>query len=177
MKSLTKPFDKIDRAITNWMAKYSVPYLRMSLALIFIWFGSLKFFPGLSPTIGLIERATELVTFGIVPASVAVYSLAVTECLIGLGLLFNILMRMTLLLLFLQMLATSTPIFLLPEVVFVKPPFALTLEGHHIIKNFILIGSGLVLGATVRGNKLGWIRRTRLNYPVSAAAATLAAEK
>ena len=159
MKTLSKPFDKIDRAITNWMAKYSIPYLRVSLALIFIWFGSLKFFPGLSPTIGLIERATDIVTFGNMPASVAIYGLAATECFIGLGLLFNVLMRMTLLLLFLQMLATSTPIILLPEVVFAKPPFALTMEGHHIIKNLILIGAGLVLGATVRGNQLGWMSR------------------
>lgn len=153
MKTTTTPFDKMDLAITGWMARYSIPYLRVSLALIFIWFGSLKFFPGLSPTISLIEQTTAILTFGIVPASVVIYGLAITECLIGFGLLLKVFMRLALLLLFLQMLATSTPVILLPEIVFVQAPFALTMEGHHIIKNLILIGAGLVLGATVRGNR------------------------
>ena len=148
------PFEKIDTAITGWMAKYSVTFLRVSLSLIFIWFGGLKFFPNLSPTIGLIERTTEIVTFGSLPAPIAVYMLATMECLIGLGLLFKICMRATLLFLFLQMLATSVPIILLPEVVFGQAPLALTMEGHHIIKNLVLIGAGLVLGATVRGGHL-----------------------
>ncbi|MDZ4660212.1 MAG: DoxX family membrane protein [Pseudomonadota bacterium] len=154
MEIVSKPFEKIDTAITGWMAKYSVTYLRVSLSLIFIWFGALKFFPNLSPTIGLIERTTEIVTFGNLPAPIAVYMLATIECLIGLGLLFKICMRATLLFLFLQMLATSTPIIFLPEVVFDQAPFALTMEGHHIIKNLVLICAGLVLGATVRGGHL-----------------------
>ncbi len=154
MKNESKPIDKIDTAIISWMAKYSVTYLRVSLSLIFIWFGALKFFPNLSPTVGLIERTTEIVTFGSLPAAVAIYLLATMECLIGLGLLFKICMRATLLFLFLQMLATSIPIILLPDVVFNQAPFALTLEGHHIIKNLVIIGAGLVLGATVRGGHL-----------------------
>ena len=151
MGIVSKPFEKFDTAITGWMAKYSVTYLRVSLSLIFIWFGALKFFPNLSPTIGLIERITEIVTFGNLPTPIAVYMLASMECLIGLGLLLKICMRATLLFLFLQMLATSTPILLLPDVVFAQAPFVLTIEGHHIMKNLILIGAGLVLGATVRG--------------------------
>lgn len=154
MEIVAKPFEKIDAAITGWMAKYSVTYLRVSLGLVFIWFGALKFFPDLSPTVELIERTIEIVTFGNLPAPIAVYMLATMECLIGLGLLLKIYMRATLLFLFLQMLATSTPIILLPDVVFYQAPFALTMEGHHIIKNLVLIGAGLVLGATVRGGHL-----------------------
>lgn len=151
MKTIFNRFEKIDAAITNWMVNYSVVYLRISLSLIFIWFGGLKFFPDLSPTVDLIERTTNIITFGNLPTSVTVYMLASTECLIGICLLFKIFTRTTLLFLFLQMLATSTPIIFLPEVVFSKAPFALTIEGHHIVKNLILIGAGLVLGATVRG--------------------------
>ncbi len=154
MAILSNLFDKIDTAITSWLAKYSVTFLRVSLGLIFIWFGALKFFPKLSPTIGLIERTTEIVTFGSMPGHIAVFLLASMECLIGLGLLLKIYMRGTLLLLLLQMLATSTPIIFLPEVVFGQAPFVLTMEGHHIMKNLVLIGAGLVLGATVRGGHL-----------------------
>ena len=63
-------------------------------------------------------------------------------------------MRVTLLLLFLQMPGTAMPLFILPEVVWSAFPFGLTLEGQYIVKNLVLIGSALVLGATVRGGTL-----------------------
>ncbi len=59
-------------------------------------------------------------------------------------------MRTTLLLLFLQMLGTMTPIFLFPAEVFTEIPYAPTLEGQYIIKNLVIISAGIVLGATVR---------------------------
>jgi hypothetical protein len=46
------------------------------------------------------------------------------------------------------------PIFILPDVVWTAFPYGLTLEGQYIIKNIVLIGAGLVLGATVRGAKI-----------------------
>jgi len=146
-------FDQVDLALTSWMAKYYLVFLRYSLALIFIWFGMLKFVPGMSPTVDIIENATQIISFGTVPAWVAVYGLATIECLIGFGLLLNIYMRLALLGLFTQMIATATPVFILPETVFSQVPFGLTMEGHHIIKNLILVGAGLALGAKVRGQK------------------------
>ena len=71
-----------------------------------------------------------------------------------LGLIFGIFMRITLLLLFLQMPGTALPLVVLPEVVWTVFPFGLTLEGQYIIKNLVLIGAGLVLGGTVRGGRL-----------------------
>jgi uncharacterized membrane protein YkgB len=146
-------FEQVDVALTNWMSRYSLVFLRYSLAVIFIWFGLLKFIPGMSPTVDVIENVTNKIFFGIVPAWTAVYGLAAVECLIGFGLLLNIFMRLTLLGLFIQMIATSTPVFILPDIVFSKIPFGLTIDGHHIIKNLILIGAGLTLGATVRGQR------------------------
>jgi uncharacterized membrane protein YkgB len=146
-------FDQIDAALTNWMSRYSLGFLRYSLALIFIWFGTLKFIPGMSPTVDIIENVTNILFFESVPVWVAVYGLAAVECLIGFGLLLNVFMRLTLLGLFIQMIATSTPVFILPDIVFSQIPFGLTIEGHHIIKNLILIGAGLTLGAKVRGQR------------------------
>ena len=78
--------------------------------------------------------------------------------LIGLGFLSglftNRFQRMTILLLFLQMFGTALPLVLLPEVCWVKFPLILTLEGQYIIKNLAIIGSALVLGATVRGGRI-----------------------
>lgn len=63
-------------------------------------------------------------------------------------------MRLTLLLLFLQMPGTALPLLILPDVVWTHFPYAPTLEGQYIIKNLVLIGAGIVLGGTVRGGKL-----------------------
>ena len=73
---------------------------------------------------------------------------------IGIGLLIGRGMRVTLLLLFVQMLGTITPLALFPSETFTHFPWAPTLEGQYIIKNLVLIASAIVLGATVRGGEL-----------------------
>ena len=118
------------------------------------WFGFLKFFPGLSPAQELATRTIEILTFGLMRPQLSIYLLATWECLIGLGLITGWFMRATLLLLFLQMLGTITPVFFFPHEVFTRIPYAPTLEGQYIIKNIVLISAGLVIGATVRGGRL-----------------------
>jgi uncharacterized membrane protein YphA (DoxX/SURF4 family) len=144
-------FTRVDARITRWMARWGVLLLRLSLGIVFLWFGILKFFPELSPAEDLVGRTFQVLTFGLIPASAANIILAVWESLIGLGLITGIFMRITLLLLFLQMAGTFTPIFLFPAEVFTRIPYAPTLEGQYIIKNVVLISAGIVIGATVRG--------------------------
>ena len=151
MNQTSEWFDRTDKAITTWMARYGLLFLRLSLGIVFFWFGFLKFFPGLSPAQDLATRTIETLSFGLIGPEVSIYILAIWECLIGLGLLTGRFMRATLLLLFLQMLGTITPIFLFPDEVFLRVPYAPTLEGQYIIKNMVLISAGMVLGATVRG--------------------------
>ncbi|HLE52398.1 MAG TPA: DoxX family protein [Anaerolineales bacterium] len=154
MQILVDSFNRIDRRITNWMASYGILVLRISLGVVFFWFGILKFFPGISPAQDLATRTIAIITFGLIPAGTSVFLLAVWECLIGLGLIFGVFMRATLLLLFLQMLGTITPIFFFPQEVFTQIPYAPTLEGQYIIKNLVLISAGIVIGATVRGGAM-----------------------
>lgn len=144
-------FDRVDKRITTWMARYGLVLLRISLGIVFFWFGFLKFFPGLSPAQDLATRTIETLSFGLIKPAVSIYILAVWECLIGLGLLIGRYMRVTLLLLFVQMLGTVSPIVLFPAEVFTRIPYAPTLEGQYIIKNLVLVSAALVLGATVRG--------------------------
>ena len=151
MQSLYRWFTYIDVRITKWMARYGIPLLRVSLGIVFFWFGVLKFFPGLSPAQDLATRTIGVLTFGLIPDNVSIIILATWECLIGLGLFFGIFLRATLLLLFLQMLGTILPIFFFPQEVFTRIPYAPTLEGQYIFKNIVLISAGLVIGATVRG--------------------------
>lgn len=147
-------FNQLDEKITRWMARYGIRLLRISMGIIFLWFGTLKFFPGLSPAVDLATRTIERLTFGLIAPEVSILLLAVWESLIGLGLISGYFMRVTLLLLFFQMLGTITPIFFFPQEVFSIFPYAPTLEGQYILKNLVLISAGLVIGATVRGGKM-----------------------
>jgi uncharacterized membrane protein YphA (DoxX/SURF4 family) len=142
-------FDQIDRAITRWMATYGLLVMRVGLGVIFFWFGALKLAPGLSPAEQLVRN-----TVYWVDPDWFLYVLAIWEMLIGLGLIFGKFMRLTLLLLFLQMPGTALPLLVLPQAVWTVFPYGLTLEGQYIVKNLALIGAGLVLGATVRGGRL-----------------------
>jgi uncharacterized membrane protein YphA (DoxX/SURF4 family) len=145
---------RTDVAVTRWMARYGVLALRISLGVVFFWFGVLKFFPGLSPAQDLAARTISMLTFGRLPPDVSVPILAAWECLIGLGLITGWFMRATLLLLVAQMAGTVTPLFFFPAETFTRFPIAPTLEGQYIIKNVVLVSAALVLGATVRGGDL-----------------------
>jgi uncharacterized membrane protein YphA (DoxX/SURF4 family) len=151
---LNELYNRFDKPITTWMAKNAIKYLRISLGIIFFWFGFLKFFPGVSSAEGIATKTITVITFGLIQPSVSIIILASWETLIGLGLIFNKFMRETLFLLFLQMLGTITPLFFFPSETFKMFPFVPTLEGQYIIKNLILISAGLVIGATVRGGKI-----------------------
>ena len=146
--------DRIDRRLTRTMADHGLLLLRLALGIVFLWFGALKLIPGLSPAEGLAGRTIEVLTFNVIPSATAVPILGIWESLIGLGLLTGIWMRATLLLLFVQMLGTLTPLVLFPAETFDRFPYAPTLEGQYIIKNAVLIAGAVVLGATVRGGGL-----------------------
>lgn len=147
-------FVEIDIHITEWMARYGILLLRVSLGAVFFWFGALKLFPGMSAAQTLATMTTAKLTFGLVPPGVAIPVLATWECLIGLGLITGVWMRATLFLLFAQMIGTVSPVFLFPDVVFTRVPYAPTLEGQYIIKNLVLVSAGIVIGATVRGGRV-----------------------
>ncbi len=154
MHSLTRRFERIDTEITGWMARNSITLLRIGLGIIFLWFGLLKFFPGLSPAQDLATRTIAALSFGLVGPALSLPILATWEVLIGLGLIVGRWMRVILLILGAQMLGTITPLLLFPSESFTLAPFAPTLEGQYMIKNIVLVAAALVIGATVRGGHL-----------------------
>lgn len=132
-----KEFDSllIER-LNNW----SLPVLRISLGIVFIWFGALKPF-GDSP-------ANEVITKTIYwfDPDIFIPILGFWEILIGICLLYTPLIRVGLFLLALQMPGTFLPLVLRPEICFIDVPFNLTLEGQYIVKNLVLIGAAMVVG-------------------------------
>jgi len=154
MRIKDEKLNVLDERITRWMVANGLLLLRISMGIIFLWFGALKFFEEMSPAHGLAIRTIEIITFNLISPKIIILILALWEVVIGIGLLLNIYLRITLLLLFLQMLGTFTPLFFFPEETFEIIPYALTMEGQYIIKNFIILSAAIVLGATVRGGKL-----------------------
>lgn len=150
MQRLTNLYHQADERIVQWMSENGTNWLRVSIGIIFIWFGMLKFFPGLSPAEDLAINTIRILTLELIPDQLIIYGLATLETLIGLGLIVHAYMRVTLLLLFMQMAGTFLPILFFPGEVFTKFPYALTLEGQYIIKNLIIVSAGIVIGSTVR---------------------------
>jgi uncharacterized membrane protein YkgB len=127
------------------MERYGVMLLRVSLAVVFVWFGALKLV-GRSPVAELVAA-----TVYWLPPRLFVSVLGAWEMAIGVGLAFRLFLRFTLFLLFVQLGGTFLVLLVLPERAFAAGnPFLLTLEGEFVVKNIILLSAGLVIGATVR---------------------------
>ena len=131
---------KFDLKLIIFLNRVSLPALRFSLGIIFIWFGVLKVF-GDSPANDLITKTVYWFN-----PDVFIPILGIWEAAIGLCLLVPSFIRVGLFLLALQMPGTFLPLVLLPEVCFVSIPFNLTLEGQYIVKNLVLIGAAMAVG-------------------------------
>ncbi|MEJ6577061.1 MAG: hypothetical protein QNL49_01335 [Actinomycetota bacterium] len=132
--------NKFDLNLIQFLNKISMPALRISLGIVFFWFGALKIF-GESP-------ANEVITKTIYwfNPDIFIPVLGVWESVIGICLLVPSFIRVGLFLLALQMPGTFLPLILLPEVCFQSVPFNLTLEGQYIVKNLVLIGAAMAVG-------------------------------
>ena len=137
--------DQLDLTITAFLRRWSIPMLRVSLGVVFIWFGAMKVFD-VTPVSDLVASTVYWFDPGwIVPL------LGVLELVVGLGLLFRIALRLVLGLFVLQMVGTFLVLALLPEVAFDGGnPLLLTIEGEFVVKNLVLLSAGMVVGATVR---------------------------
>jgi putative oxidoreductase len=139
------PIKNSEQGMDALFDKYAISTLRLALALIYIWFGSLKIF-GVSPIEGLVAKVTP-----ILPKDVSVPLIGVMEVAIGLGLLFRVALRRTLILFGFQIASTFLPVFLSPKDVFQKGnPLLLTETGEFILKNLVLLAAGVAVGSTVR---------------------------
>ena len=82
------------------------------------------------------------ITGSALDAHTAMLCLAVLECTIGLGFLFNVGLRFVSLLFLLHMIGTFTPLLVLPELAFKIQPLAPTFEGQYILKNIVFVAAG-----------------------------------
>ena len=154
---MTVNFERLDNFLIDTFKRYGTTTLRISLGVVFLWFGFLKFFPNVSPAETLATRTIDVLTFGLIIPSVSVKILAAWESLIGLGLLTNKFQRVTLFLLWSQMVGAWSPLVIFPNEMFISFPFVLTLEGQYIVKNLVIIAGSFVLAGMVRNKNTGEI--------------------
>ncbi|MDR4987240.1 MAG: DoxX family membrane protein [Bacteroidales bacterium] len=147
MKKLTK----VEQTAYRWMSKNGIALLRISIGIVFFWFGVQKFFPGLSSAEELASRTIETLSFGLLQKSASMILLGAWEVLIGMTFITGYWMRLAIPLLLLQMIGTIMPLFLYPAETFVPPPLVPTLVGQYIIKNIVIITGAMVVGAYHQG--------------------------
>ena len=119
--------------------------LAISIGLVYIWFGVLKFFPGLSPADELATKTINSLTLGLISQEVSIILLAIWETVVGLLLVFNLFRSKAIQAALVHMVCTFTPLFLFPELSFHHSPFGFSLVGQYIFKNIVIVSALVVL--------------------------------
>ncbi len=141
MRQLTGLDDRISRFLQRW----SITLLRLSVGVVFIWFGALKVFD-VTPVADLVAD-----TVYWVDPDWFVPFLGAFEIVVGVGLIAGRALRVVLGLFTLQMAGTFLVLIVQPNVAFRDGnPLLLTVEGEFVVKNLVLLAAGMVVGATVR---------------------------
>ncbi|NVK85862.1 MAG: hypothetical protein HWE21_16165 [Cytophagia bacterium] len=142
------------RVISFFLERHQFRILRICIGILFLWFGGLKFFPGLSPAEGLASTTIEILTFHLIPDWMIMPGLATMEFALGLLLVFSKEFKLTFWLLLFHMCCTILPLFILTDVTFKSFPFQLTMEGQYIVKNIVIISAAFVLLFQRKNNRI-----------------------
>ena len=115
--------------------------LAVSLGLVYIWFGALKFFPGLSPAEDLAKSTMNALTMGLIPDKINYLLLSLWETAMGIALVLRFRLKTVSTMAFVHLIFTFSPLFFFPDLCFTEPPFAWTLVGQYIFKNIVLMAA------------------------------------
>jgi len=140
-------FDFIDKFIIEILKKIWMPFSRISIFIIFFYFGLLKVL-NFSPASPLVEALLNR-TLPFIPFDFFLKFFGAFEMFIGILFLVPKIERIAIFFLILHMMIVALPLFLLPQITWQK--FLVpTLEGQYIIKNLAIISLVLVLGAHLK---------------------------
>lgn len=157
MKTLNRlfnQFDHLDTDINRWLVAHSIFILRITLGLVFLGFGALKFFPHISPIEDLATRTTHVLTLGLLSGEKAMDFVAGLECIIGVCFLSGRFLRVGVWLMGAQMIGAMSPLLIYPAELFPGPLHAPTLAAQYIVKDIILIAAGMVIASTWTGARI-----------------------
>jgi uncharacterized membrane protein YkgB len=157
MTALGNRFLALENVVHAMLVRHGISALRWSVGAIFLAFGLLKYFPGVSPAEGLAADTTGVLFLGLIPPGTALYVVATMECFIGVSLLVGrgVLMRVAIWVLAVQLVGILSPLVIEPGRLFSGPHGAPTLEGQYVLKDVILVAAGMVIAAgAFRGGRL-----------------------
>lgn len=157
MRALGNRFIAFENIVHRLLVRHSITVLRWSVGLVFLGFGLLKYFPGVSPAERLATDTTDVLFLGLIPPEGAIYIVATMECFIGICFLIGTgaLMRVAIWVLAAQFVGILSPLLIAPERLFSGPYGAPTLEGQYVLKDIILVAAGMVIAAgTFRGGRM-----------------------
>ena len=140
----------VDRLLA-FLVAHSIVALRVSLGLVFLGFGVLKFFPGLSPAEAIASATLDRLTLGLLSGHTAVLVTAVTETVIGLTLVSGRFLRVGLVVLAGAFVGIMSPLVLFKSELFPHGP---TLMGQYVLKDIVLVAAALVVAAHALGARL-----------------------
>lgn len=138
-------FNHLELKLIGWLERRAWLLMRMSIGLIYLVFGVLKFFPQYSPAEDLAGETINLITFGLIDADLGLTLLAVIESGIGLCFLFCLRFRFILWVTLWHMACTFIPLIMLPQFAYTTAPFSFSIVGQYIFKNLIIISAVLLL--------------------------------
>lgn len=138
--------DTIDEKLIAYSKRLTWPLARISLFVVYFWFGILKVF-GESPASPLIEQLMQK-TIPFMPLDVFMILFGIFE--MGIGTLFLVRgkERVAICFFILHLITTTLPLLFVPQATW-SAPFIPTLEGQYIIKNLALLAIVLSLGSAI----------------------------
>ena len=134
-----------DARIIHFLRRISIPVARISLFVVFFWFGFLKLI-GLSPAGPLVHQLFDQTLAPLVSFNGFYILFALFECIIGGLFLVRGAERFVMPLLLLHMGTTFLPLIFLTQITW-QAPFVPTLEGQYIIKNLVIIAVAIGIAA------------------------------
>jgi hypothetical protein len=141
----------IRRRLAAALSPSSIDVLRVSLGVVFLVFGALKFVPGLSPAEGLVIRTVDALSFGLVGDREGMIAVALLETFIGLSLITRRFLLLGLVALGGASIGFFAPLFLFTGDLFGSGP---ALEVQYIVKDIVLVAAALVVAVKALGAKL-----------------------
>ncbi|HOX82316.1 MAG TPA: doxx family protein [Chryseolinea sp.] len=141
----------MNNKVNAWINNHVFDLLKISIGIVYVWFGALKFFPKLSPADQLAKDTIDLITFGLLSSNVTILLLALWETILGFFLILSKWNKAIYFMLILHLLCTFVPLFCFADISFTSPPFVFTLVGQYIVKNIIIVCAALVLNANSKG--------------------------
>jgi putative oxidoreductase len=159
--------NRLDATMTPWLARQSLPLMRISLGFVFLAFGLLKFFPNVSPAEDMAKDAMNGLTFGLMPGSIGLLLVAAMETAIGASLLTGRHLRIGIGLLAMAMIGVLSPLVLFPGELFSGNYNAPTLAGQYVVKDIVLLAAALVVGLKERGAQLVIMPTSQVAAPLA----------